>query len=93
MRYFDPHSNAPFLVREHAGHTTKFSIEHTAELNTRNHPLLPSKGALLRWTLEYAGLLGDSAFLRNQVDIQVIIFYINLNLFLRLPLLYFLEPL
>uniref|UniRef100_A0A1I7YAA7 Bac_surface_Ag domain-containing protein n=1 Tax=Steinernema glaseri TaxID=37863 RepID=A0A1I7YAA7_9BILA len=61
---------APFAVREHAGHTMKCSIENVLGIDTRDRPILASKGYLLRGALEYAGLMGDAAFIRHQVDVQ-----------------------
>ncbi|KAK6041183.1 ATP binding protein [Cooperia oncophora] len=38
--------DAAFLVREHAGHTTKFSMENAIGFDTRDRPILASKGIL-----------------------------------------------
>nr|CDJ94936.1 Bacterial surface antigen (D15) domain containing protein [Haemonchus contortus] len=62
--------DAAFLVREHAGHTTKFSIENAIGFDNRDRPILASKGMLARLTQEYAGPFGDSSFIRHQVDLQ-----------------------
>lgn len=75
-RYFEPKIDAPFTIREHAGHTSKVSFENTIAFDTRDRPLIPTRGVLSRIITEYAGLVGDSAFLKNQVDFQVI-FYVK----------------
>lgn len=62
---------AAFAVREHAGHTLKCSLENSVAYDTRNRTLIPSKGVLLRLAQEYAGLLGDAAFVKHQLDMQV----------------------
>uniref|UniRef100_A0A183GG69 Bac_surface_Ag domain-containing protein n=1 Tax=Heligmosomoides polygyrus TaxID=6339 RepID=A0A183GG69_HELPZ len=62
--------DAAFPVREHAGHTTKFSIENAIGFDTRDRPILATKGILARITQEYAGPFGDSSFIRTQLDMQ-----------------------
>ncbi|VDL81684.1 unnamed protein product [Nippostrongylus brasiliensis] len=62
--------DAAFPVREHAGHTTKFSIENAVGFDSRDRPILASKGLLARLTQEYAGPFGDSSFIRHQLDLQ-----------------------
>ncbi|KAK0418194.1 hypothetical protein QR680_013425 [Steinernema hermaphroditum] len=69
-RILHAQNEAPFAVREHAGHTMKCSVENTLGIDTRDKPILASKGYLLRGALEYAGLMGDAAFIRHQVDVQ-----------------------
>uniref|UniRef100_A0A7E4VIZ1 Omp85 domain-containing protein n=1 Tax=Panagrellus redivivus TaxID=6233 RepID=A0A7E4VIZ1_PANRE len=69
-RTFHPRSGCPFKVREHAGHSTKFSIENTVGIDTRDRAILASKGYLAKFTQEHAGLIGDASFIRYQVDLQ-----------------------
>jgi outer membrane protein insertion porin family len=69
-RFLSPQTNAPFPVREHAGHTTKLSLENTLGFDTRNRRILASRGFLFKVGQEYAGLVGDSAFVKHQLDIQ-----------------------
>ncbi|KAI1729299.1 surface antigen domain-containing protein [Ditylenchus destructor] len=69
-RFFEPRDDAPFPVREHAGHTTKISLENIIKADSRDRPVLPTRGGLLQLSTEYAGLLGDSSFVKNQLDIQ-----------------------
>lgn len=67
-----PQHDAPFPVREHAGHTTKFSLENSVYVDTRDRKMLASRGAFVKLSQEYAGLLGDAAFLKHQFDLQVV---------------------
>ncbi|KAM3724617.1 SAM50-like protein [Dirofilaria immitis] len=69
-RKFCPTEKAAFSVREHAGHTMKCSLRNSLAYDTRDRPLLATKGVLLKFAQEYAGLLGDAAFIKHQVDIQ-----------------------
>ncbi|TKR67748.1 hypothetical protein L596_023848 [Steinernema carpocapsae] len=62
--------DAPFAIREHAGHTMKCSLENTLAWDTRDRSILATKGYLLRGAQEYAGLLGDATFIKHQVDLQ-----------------------
>ncbi|VDM37246.1 unnamed protein product [Toxocara canis] len=61
---------AAFAVREHAGHTLKCSMENSVAYDTRDRSLVPSRGVLLRLAQEYAGFLGDAAFVKHQFDLQ-----------------------
>jgi outer membrane protein insertion porin family len=69
-RTFYPSTNSPFAVREHAGHSTKFSIENSVGVDARDRPILPSKGYYANLTQEHAGLIGDASFMRHQIDLQ-----------------------
>ncbi|CAI4232118.1 unnamed protein product [Auanema sp. JU1783] len=62
--------DAVFQVREHAGHTMKFSMENSISMDTRDRPILATKGILARIVQEYAPPIGDSSFLRHQLDFQ-----------------------
>lgn len=68
---FLPRNDTPFSVREHAGHTTKISIEHILSADSRDQAILPSKGSFYRLNTELSGLLGDSAFVKCIFDYQV----------------------
>ncbi|KAK6012813.1 hypothetical protein OSTOST_22011 [Ostertagia ostertagi] len=84
--------DAAFLVREHAGHTTKFSIENAIGFDSRDRPILASKGILGRFLMRngpfcdiltisrYIKICWPCAFLsiRHQIDLQVY-FLIALN--------------
>ncbi|KAI3413560.1 hypothetical protein GPALN_011050 [Globodera pallida] len=66
-----PRSDTPFYIREHCGHTNKFSVEHTLFMDGRDRPVVATKGSLFRLKSEYApGFVGDSAFLKNIFDFQ-----------------------
>lgn len=54
-------------------------MENSVAYDTRDRPLLATKGALLKFTQEYAGLLGDAAFVKHQVDVQVSLLFIIFN--------------
>jgi outer membrane protein insertion porin family len=57
-------------VRNDAGDSVKSSITHTWLADRLNHPLLPSRGYLIKTTSELAGwgpLKGDVAFLKSEV--------------------------
>ncbi|CAL2037597.1 unnamed protein product [Caenorhabditis brenneri] len=62
--------DAAFSVREHAGHTLKFSLENAIAVDTRDRPILASRGILARYAQEYAGVFGDASFVKNTVDLQ-----------------------
>lgn len=49
----------------------KCSVQNSLAYDTRDRPLLATKGVLLKFAQEYAGLLGDAAFVKHQIDVQV----------------------
>jgi outer membrane protein insertion porin family len=58
-------------VRQDAGDSVKSSISHTWITDTRNNPLLPNKGYLMKTISEIAGwgpLGGDVAFWKSEVE-------------------------
>ncbi|VDK88744.1 unnamed protein product [Onchocerca ochengi] len=69
-RQFRPMEKAAFSIREHAGHTMKCSVQNSLAYDTRDRPLLATKGVLLKFAQEYAGFLGDAAFIKHQIDVQ-----------------------
>ncbi|KAF7636383.1 Inosine triphosphate pyrophosphatase [Meloidogyne graminicola] len=69
-RLFLPNKDTPFLIREHSGHTTKFSIEHLISSDTRDKPIIPTKGNLFKLNSELAGLIGDTSFIKSIFDYQ-----------------------
>lgn len=75
-RKFCPTEKAAFSVREHAGHTVKCSVHNSLTYDTRDRPLLATKGVLLKIAQEYASLLGNASFIKHQFDVQVS-FFIN----------------
>ncbi|KAF2231605.1 hypothetical protein EV356DRAFT_569349 [Viridothelium virens] len=65
--------NASPTVRADAGDSFKSSITHTWTRDTRDLPLLPTRGSLLRTVSELAGigpLKGDVAFGKLELDTQ-----------------------
>ncbi|VDN82408.1 unnamed protein product [Brugia pahangi] len=69
-RKFCPTEKTAFAVREYAGHTMKCSVQNSLAYDTRDRPILATKGVLLKIAQEYAGLLGDAAFIKHQIDVQ-----------------------
>ncbi|CAD5222269.1 unnamed protein product [Bursaphelenchus xylophilus] len=65
-----PTDKSAFSIREHAGHTTKISLENVIQFDNRDRPILPSTGATVRLMTELASFLGDSSFVRNEVLLQ-----------------------
>ena len=66
-----PTSRSEFQIREHAGHTTKVSLEHIISYDKRDRPILPTSGYVAKWTTELTPFLGDSSFLRSALLVQV----------------------
>lgn len=65
-----PTDKTSFSVREHAGHTTKISLENILQFDNRDRPILPTSGATVRLTSELASFLGDSRFVKNDILMQ-----------------------
>lgn len=65
-----PTDKTSFPVREHAGHTTKISIENVLQFDNRDRPILPTSGATVRLTNEVASFLGDSRFFKTDLLMQ-----------------------
>lgn len=64
-------SNASPTVRADAGDSVKSSISHTWISDRRDHPLLPTKGYLMKTVSEIAGwgpLQGDVAFWKSEME-------------------------
>jgi len=73
-RQFIPGLEATTQVREHAGHSSKISLEHSMTIvDTRDKPLLPSRGFLLKMAEELTGPPGDTSFYKYQLDFQAAI--------------------
>eukprot|EP00058_Branchiostoma_floridae_P005447 XP_002590935.1 hypothetical protein BRAFLDRAFT_285241 [Branchiostoma floridae] len=63
---------ASFAVREQAGHSLKSSLKHTYVVDSRDDPILPTKGAMFKLNQELAGIAGgDVKFLKEDVELQV----------------------
>uniref|UniRef100_A0A8C7DL50 SAMM50 sorting and assembly machinery component n=1 Tax=Oncorhynchus kisutch TaxID=8019 RepID=A0A8C7DL50_ONCKI len=62
---------ASFAVREESGHSLKSSLSHAMVIDTRNSPILPRRGALLKINQELAGYTGgDASFLKEDFELQ-----------------------
>ncbi|XP_045177155.2 sorting and assembly machinery component 50 homolog [Mercenaria mercenaria] len=59
-----------FSVREQAGHSLKSSLKHIFMRDSRDDPILPTEGTLLKLTQEYAGLGGNARFFKHDVELQ-----------------------
>ncbi|KAF7323698.1 Bac-surface-Ag domain-containing protein [Mycena kentingensis (nom. inval.)] len=62
---------ASVAIREEAGQTVKSSLTHTFVLDNRNDSLMPTKGFYLRTLNELAGLGGDAAFVKSEVNTNI----------------------
>lgn len=69
-RLFLPRNETPFSIREHAGHTTKISMEHVLSTDSRDRKIMPTTGSLYQLTTELAGPIGDSTFFKYIFDYQ-----------------------
>lgn len=69
-----PTDKSAFAVREHAGHSTKISLENVLQFDNRDRHILPTKGVTIRSTIELASFLGDSSFVKNELLVQVSIY-------------------
>lgn len=65
-----------FRVREDSGHTLKSSIRQILSMDYRDSPIFPCSGTFLRFITEYAGVLGNVGFVKNEIHLQQ-----NLELF------------
>ena len=63
--------NAPFCIREQCGHSVKSAIKHVFTSDGRDHWVLPTNGSLLKHVLEYAGIGGDTHFVKSELELQV----------------------
>jgi len=59
-----------FTARNDMGHSLKSSFKHTYTYDTRDTPILPTKGFLIKVANEVAGLGGDVRFLKSEGEIQ-----------------------
>ncbi|CDF33504.1 unnamed protein product [Chondrus crispus] len=59
------------LIREEAGHSWKTSLRHEVARDTRDHPAMPTSGALLSASTELTlPRLGDVAFAKGEAEAQ-----------------------
>ncbi|KAF7331606.1 Bac-surface-Ag domain-containing protein [Mycena kentingensis (nom. inval.)] len=62
---------ASMAIRQEAGPSLKSSLSHTFVLDKRDDSLMPTKGFYLRTLNEVAGLGGDAAFVKSEVDAKI----------------------
>lgn len=60
-------SNASQAIRQQEGKFTTFSIGQSLAYNTRNNRFSPTKGSIVSYSNEFAGLGGDTNFVKNQL--------------------------
>ncbi|XP_060592599.1 sorting and assembly machinery component 50 homolog [Ruditapes philippinarum] len=63
-------NSTSFAVREQAGHSMKSSVKHTFMRDSRDDPILPNEGSLLKLTQEYAGVGGNARFFKHDIEVQ-----------------------
>ncbi|CCI39276.1 unnamed protein product [Albugo candida] len=61
--------SSPNILAE-AEPSTKTSVEYQFQMDSRDNPMMPSSGGLLRFSTEVAGLFADVRFLKSQVEAQ-----------------------
>nr|CCA20724.1 sorting and assembly machinery component 50 putativ [Albugo laibachii Nc14] len=66
--------SSPSVLAE-AEPSVKTSVEYHFQMDSRDNPIIPSSGGLLRFSTEAAGLLADVRFLKSQVEAQKHISY------------------
>lgn len=69
-RLFDVQSGASHVIRDQAGKSLKSSIIHTWNLSTRDSPIFPTRGHLIKLCNEIAGLGGDAKFIKSELTLQ-----------------------
>merc|ERR1712002_719075 len=63
-------NNIAFTARNDMGHSLKSSLKHTYTFDTRDTPILPSKGVLAKFVNEISGLGGDVKFVKSEAEFQ-----------------------
>lgn len=69
-RLFDVQSGASHVIRDQAGKSIKSSIIHTWNLSTRDSPVFPTRGQLVKISNELAGIGGDARFFKSEMTLQ-----------------------
>ncbi|RWS07008.1 hypothetical protein B4U79_10616, partial [Dinothrombium tinctorium] len=62
--------NTSFAVREESGHTLKSSLKHVLTVDKREGIFVPESGSLFQVKQEYAGLGGNVAFHKHEIEFQ-----------------------
>ncbi|GAB6019430.1 hypothetical protein CHUAL_001011 [Chamberlinius hualienensis] len=63
-------STRSFAIREEMGHSFKSALKYTASFDVRDDSVLPTRGSLLRFNQEFAGLGGDVGFQKSEIECQ-----------------------
>ncbi|XP_046838189.1 sorting and assembly machinery component 50 homolog B isoform X2 [Vespa crabro] len=61
---------ASFSVREQCGPSLKSGLKHICSLDKRDAKLFPTRGSLIQFSSEVAGLGGDIGFIKNELLMQ-----------------------
>lgn len=69
-RLFDVQSGASHVVRDQAGRSFKSSLIHTWTNSNRDNSVFPTRGHLLRFSNELAGIGGDVKFFKSELVLQ-----------------------
>jgi outer membrane protein insertion porin family len=69
-RLFNVQSGASHTIRNESGAQTKSSIIHSWTLSTRDSPVFPTLGHMIKVTNELAGLSGDAQFFKTELNLQ-----------------------
>ncbi|XP_014663333.1 PREDICTED: sorting and assembly machinery component 50 homolog A-like [Priapulus caudatus] len=66
-------NTASFAVRQEAGHSLKSALHHAVVYDTRDHPILPNEGFMLRLNKELAGIghWRDVNFWKGDIEFQL----------------------
>ncbi|XKL68900.1 hypothetical protein PGB90_006669 [Kerria lacca] len=63
--------NVAFPIREHCGYSLKSSIKNTLSADSRDSTVFPTVGSIIQLKSEFAGLGGDTGFLKNEIFSQI----------------------
>lgn len=61
---------ASFHVREQSGPTLKSAVRHICTMDRRDDIFFPTRGTLMQFTSEVAGLGGNVGFIKNELQMQ-----------------------
>ncbi|XP_055341502.1 sorting and assembly machinery component 50 homolog B-like isoform X2 [Paramacrobiotus metropolitanus] len=61
----------PYDVRQYTGHTLKSAVINEVARDTRDHPMLPESGTLVRGSCEVAGVGGDVRHVKPEARLEV----------------------
>lgn len=69
-RLFDVQSGASHIIRDQAGTFVKSAVSYTWTKSTKDDPVLPTNGYLLKATNELAGFGGETHFIKGEFTAQ-----------------------